>query len=39
MFINNPSFSKYIEVDETYQRMLNIWLPIDQEWEKLTDLL
>lgn len=27
LFINNPTFSKYIDVDEIYRKMINIQLP------------
>lgn len=39
LFVNKPNFSKYIEVDEMYRKMLKLKLPEDEWWEKLTDLL
>lgn len=39
LFVNKPTFTKYIEVDEIYRKMLNIQLPDAKTWEKLNDLL
>jgi len=39
LFVTKPNFAKYIEVDETYRRMLKEKLPEDEWWEKMTDLL
>jgi len=39
LFINKPTFAKYIETDEVYRRMVNIKLPDARTWEELNDLL
>jgi len=39
LFVNNPIFSRYIEVDEIYRKMIKVKLPKDEWWVKLTDLL
>jgi len=39
LFINKPTFTKYIEADEIYRKILKIQLPDAEAWEKLTDLL
>ena len=39
LFVNKPTFSKYIEVDENFRRLMKIKLPELEFWEKLTDLL
>lgn len=39
LFINKPTFAKYIETNEIYKRMVNIKLPDAESWEKLNDLL
>lgn len=37
LFVNKPTFTKYIEEDEIYKKMLNIQLPDVEAWEKLND--
>jgi len=39
VFVNNPTFEKYTEVDEVYRRMVNIKLQDTKTWENLNDLL
>ena len=39
LFVNKPTFEKYIEADEVYKRIVNIKLPDTETWEKLNDLL
>jgi len=39
LFINKPTFAKYIKVDEIFRRMVNIKLPDAETWEKFNDLL
>ena len=39
LFVTKPNFSKYIEADEIYRRILKVKLPEDEWWENMTDLL
>lgn len=39
LFVNKPTFAKYIGEAEVYRRMVNIKLPDTETWEKLNDLL
>jgi len=39
LFVNKPTFAKYTEEDEIYQRMMKIKLPDEETWEKWCDLL
>jgi len=39
LFVNKPTFAKYIEADEIYRKMVNIKLLDAETWEKLSDLL
>jgi len=39
LFVNKPTFTKYIEADEIYRKMMNIQLLDAETWEKLNDLL
>ena len=39
LFINKPTFSKYIEADEIYKKMIDIQLLDEERWEKLIDLM
>ena len=39
LFVNKPTFAKYVEVNEVYRRMVNIKLPDADTWENLNDLL
>ena len=37
VFINNPTFGEYTEVDEFYRELPNISIPGDEIWDKLCD--
>jgi len=39
IFITKPTFSKYIEMDETYKRLLKVYIPSQKRWEDLCALL
>jgi len=39
LFVNKPTFAKYIEADEIFKKMINIQLPDTETWEKLNYLL
>lgn len=39
LFVNKPTFTKYMEANEIYRKMINIQLPHAKTWEKLNDLL
>jgi hypothetical protein len=39
IFLTNPTFSKYIEMDEIYRKLLNISIPSQKRWEYLCSLL
>lgn len=39
LFITKPTFDKYIEVDEMYKNLLKMTIAIEQERDKLCELL
>jgi hypothetical protein len=39
IFITKPTFAKYIEMDETYRRLLKVSIPSQKRWEDLCALL
>lgn len=39
LFINKPTFEKYIEANEIYRKMLNLELLDEETWQNLNDLL
>ena len=39
IFITKPTFSKYIEMEETYRRLLKVSIPNQKRWEELCALL
>jgi hypothetical protein len=39
IFITKPTFSKYIEMDEIYRKLLKISIPGKKRWEDLCTLL
>ena len=39
LFTSKPNFSKYIEADEIYKKMIRMKLPDSEWWTSLTDLL
>ena len=39
IFITKPTFSKYIEMDETYRRLLKVSIPSQKRWEYLCSLI
>ena len=39
LFLTKPNFSKYIEADEIYMRMMNLKLLDAEWWETMTDTL
>jgi hypothetical protein len=39
IFITKPTFSKYKEMDEVYQRLLKVSVPNHLRWEELCDLI
>jgi hypothetical protein len=39
IFITNPTFAKYTEMDEIYRRLLNVTIPNQQRWEELCTLI
>ena len=39
IFVDKPTFSKYIEADENFRTMMKIKFPEAELWEKLIDLL
>jgi hypothetical protein len=39
IFLTNPTFAKYMEMDEVYRRLLKVTVPSHIKWEELCDLL
>jgi len=39
IFITKPTFAKYTEMDEIYQRLLKVTIPNQQTWEELCTLI
>jgi hypothetical protein len=39
IFITKPTFAKYTEMDEVYQRLLKVSVPSHLRWEELCDLI
>jgi hypothetical protein len=39
IFIIKPTFTKYTDMDEVYQRLLKVTVPGHLRWEELCDLL
>jgi hypothetical protein len=39
IFVIKPTFSKYTDMDEVYQRLLKVTVPGHIRWEELCDLL
>jgi hypothetical protein len=39
IFLTKPTFAKYTEMDEVYQRLLKVTVPSHLGWEELCDLL
>ena len=39
IFIIKPTFAKYTEMDEVYQRLLKVNVPSHLRWEELCDLI
>ena len=39
IFINRPTFEKYTEVDETYRKIIKLFIPSEDRWDHLCELL
>ena len=39
IFIIKPTFAKYIEMDEVYQRLLKVSIPSHLRWEEIFSLI
>jgi hypothetical protein len=39
IFIIKPTFSKYTEMDEVYQRLLKVNIPSNIRWEELCSMI
>jgi hypothetical protein len=39
IFITRPTFSKYIEMNEIYRRLIKVTIPSQQRWEELCTLI
>ena len=39
IFIIKPTFSKYREMDEVYQRLLKVSVPSNLRWEELCNMI
>ena len=39
IFITNPTFSKYREMDEVYRKLLKITIPSQKRWDDLCALI
>lgn len=39
IFINKPTFQKYIEVNETYRKLRKLSIPSGDQWDYLCELL
>jgi hypothetical protein len=39
IFINNPTFTKYTDMDEVYQRLLKVTIPSQKIWNDLFSLI
>jgi hypothetical protein len=39
IFLIKPTFAKYIDMDEVYQRLLKVTVPSHLRWEEICDLL
>jgi hypothetical protein len=39
IFAIKPSFSKYMDMDEVYRRLLKVTVPGHIRWEEMCDLL
>ena len=39
IFLTKPTFAKYTEMDEVYQRLLKVKMPSHLRWEELCDLI
>jgi hypothetical protein len=39
IFIVKPTFAKYTEMDEVYQRLLKVVVPSNLRWEELCNLI
>jgi hypothetical protein len=39
IFVTKPTFAKYTEMDEVYQRLLKVNVPSHLRWEELCDLI
>jgi hypothetical protein len=39
IFLTNPTFTKYTEMDEVYRRLLKVNMPSHLIWEELCDLI
>ena len=39
IFLTKPTFAKYTDMDEVYQRLLKVTVPSHLRWEELCDLL
>jgi hypothetical protein len=39
IFITKPTFTKYTEMDEVYQRLLKVSIPNHLRWEEICDLI
>ena len=39
LFITKPTFPKYTEMDETYERLLKVSIPSQKRWEDLCALV
>lgn len=39
LFLTKPNFKRYIEVDETFIKMLNVEIPSEEIWDKLCETI
>ena len=37
LFLTKPNFKRYIEVDETFRKMVNVEIPSEERWDKLCE--
>ena len=39
LFVFNPTFAKYTEVDENFRKIKNFKIPNEEQWQTFTDLM
>jgi len=39
IFVNNPTFEKYTEVDEVCRKLVNISIPTEDKWDHLCEII